>query len=93
MSGIWLDGERTTTVELEGSLEGDALLGGRALRVCRLGSVKSIDIGLVVLGVVQSHDLLGNERFEGIVSVRKRWELVSHFLQVVGGGGVNERTD
>lgn len=90
---MWLCGERTTTVELEGSLESDALLGGRALRVCRLGSVEGVNIGLVVLGMVQSHDLLGNERLEGIVSVRKRWELVSHFLQVVGGGGENERTD
>lgn len=57
ISLLWNNKWLTSSVELEGSLESDALLGGRRLGVRSLSSVQSVDVGLMVLGVVQFHDL------------------------------------
>lgn len=60
-----------TTVEFEGSLKTELSLDistrlelGQTL----LSGVQAIDIGLVVLGVVKSHDLLGDRRLERLWS-------------------------
>jgi hypothetical protein len=78
----------TSAVELERSLEGNALLGGRGLGVSLLGRVQSVDIGLVVLLVVKLHDLAGDERLEGIVGVGEVGEsvLARHVCDVRDGG-------
>lgn len=60
----------TTTVELEGSLESNALLRSRSLGVGLLSGIEGVHIGLVVLGVVESHDLLRDIGLQGIVGVR-----------------------
>jgi len=70
----------TTAVELEGSLESDALFGSRSLCVSSFGSVERVDIGLVVLGVVKSHNLLRDVWLKSIVGVRERRQTVGHFL-------------
>ena len=49
---------RTTAVELQGRLEGDAFLGGGSFGVRLLGSVEGIDVSLMVLLVMKFHDLL-----------------------------------
>lgn len=68
----------TTTVEFEGGLEGDALLGGGGLGVSSLGGVEGVDVGLVVLSVVEGHDFLGDEGLEGIIRIREFGEFVCH---------------
>lgn len=73
-----------TAVELEGGLEGDALLGGGGLCVGLLCGVEGGDIGLVVLLVVELHDLAGDEGLECVVRVREVGEGV---LAGHGGGG------
>jgi hypothetical protein len=62
---------RTTTVEFQGRLEGDAFLGGGRLGVRQLGSVEGVDVSLVVLIVMECHDLLRDVRLEAIVRVRQ----------------------
>lgn len=66
----------TTTVELEGRLQRNALLGRRSLCVRLFSSVQSVDIGLVVLLVVKLHDLPRDERLEGVVGVGEVGESV-----------------
>ena len=68
----------TSAVELEGSLEGDALLGGGRLGVGLLGGVEGVHVGLVVLLVVKLHDLLGDVGLERIVGVGEVGEYVGH---------------
>ncbi len=83
---------RTSTVELQGRLKGDALLCGRRLGVSLFSSIERVDVGLVVFLVVKLHDLTRNERLESVVRVRKVWEgvLAGHLcdnrlcLQVMG---------
>lgn len=48
---------RTTTVEFQGRLEGDAFLWGGRLGVRQLGSVEGVDVSLMVLLVMKLHDL------------------------------------
>lgn len=64
----------TSSVELQSRLQSDSLLGSRRLCVGLLSSVESVDICLVVLCVVESHDLLGDEWLESIVGVGERRE-------------------
>jgi hypothetical protein len=66
----------TTAIKLESRLEGDALLRGGCLGVCRLSSIESIDIGLMMLLVVKLHDLTADEWLKGIIAVRKIRESV-----------------
>lgn len=74
--------ELTSAVELESRLERDALLGGARLRVCLLGGVEGVHVGLVVLLVVKLHDLLGDEGLEAIVGVWEVGENVGHGVEV-----------
>jgi len=62
---------RTTTVEFQGRLEGDAFLGSGRLGVRQLGSVEGVDVSLVMLIVMECHDLLRDVRLEAIVRVRQ----------------------
>ena len=55
---MWVFFLRTTAVEFQGRLEGDAFLGGGSFGVRLLGSVEGIDVSLVVLLVMEFHDLL-----------------------------------
>lgn len=59
----------TSSVELERRLQRDALLGRGRLRVRLLGRVQSVHVRLVVLLVVELHDLAGDEGLEGVVGV------------------------
>lgn len=83
----------TTTVELDGGLELDLLANvvGRDGRVVSLdGVVKVGDVELVVLGVVDGHDLLGDGRLERIVSVGKLGESVlRHFCDIDEDGSLS----
>ena len=54
---MWVFFLRTTAVEFQGRLEGDAFLGGGSFGVRLLGSVEGIDVSLVVLLVMEFHDL------------------------------------
>ena len=72
--------ERTSTVELERSLESNSLLGSCGLGVRGLSSVQSVHVGLVVLGVVESHDLFRDVGLKGIIVVGKRRKSVGHIL-------------
>lgn len=78
----------TTTVELEGRLQRNALLGRRSLCVRLLSSVQSVDIGLVVLLVVKLHDLPRYERLERVVGVGEVGEsvLVRHVVDFCAVG-------
>lgn len=66
------EGAHTPAIELERRLEFYLLLHGRALGVLLLGGVEPRDIRLVVLRVVEGHDLLRDVRLEGVVCVRQR---------------------
>lgn len=69
----------TTTVELDGALKLDLLANivARDGRVVRLDGVVEVgDVELVVLGVVDGHDLLRDGGLERIVSVRELGESV-----------------
>lgn len=48
---------RTTTVELQGRLKGNAFLGGRGFSVGLLGGVEGVDVSLMMLLVMELHDL------------------------------------
>jgi hypothetical protein len=48
---------RTTTVKLQGRLEGDALSGGASAGVSLLGSVEGVDVSLMMFPVMKLHDL------------------------------------
>ena len=68
----------TTTIELQGSLQSDAFLGTAGFGVSFLCSVQSIDISLMVLRVMEQHDLMRYEGLESIVRVRQWGESVRH---------------
>jgi len=59
----------STPIELKSGLQGNRLSGGKAFRVRSFSSVQSVDISLVVFGVMKSHDLLRDMRLQSIVSV------------------------
>ena len=60
----------TSTVELECGLQSNVIFRGRGLGVRFLSRVQTVDIGLMVLFVVKSHDFLANVRLE---SLRDSW--------------------
>lgn len=66
----------TTAVETNDGLKGDALFRGRRPGVVALCGVEGIDVRLVVLVVMQPHDLCNDVGFEGIVVVREVGEVV-----------------
>ena len=59
----------TSSIEIEGTLEGDD--GGRVLGLMELlqGRIEVRDVGLVVLAVVELHDLPADERLERAIVV------------------------
>ena len=59
----------TTAIELESSLESDALLWSGSFGVCSLCGVECIYIGLMMFGVVKNHNLFRNMRLESIVGI------------------------
>jgi hypothetical protein len=77
------DKRLTTTVETDGRLEGDAFLGGLSLDIIALGGVEGSHVSLVVLRVVERHDLLRDVGLEPIVGVRERRKSVNHRVWVV----------
>ena len=62
----------TTAIELQSSLQanhgGDVVLGHR-LRQLLLGHVEVVDVGGVVLAVVQLHDLRADDRLQRVVVI------------------------
>ena len=68
----------TTTVEADRGLEGNAFLGGGGLDIIRLSGIESSHVCLVVLGVVERHDLLRDVGLERIVGIREGGKTVSH---------------
>ena len=64
----------STTVELDGRLQLNLLshVGRRdSLRVGLFGSIQAVDVGLVVLGVVDLHDLAADRRLQRLVLIRQ----------------------
>ena len=78
MRDQYFDARLTTTIEFDGSLERDAFFWGGSLKILFLSSVEGIHVSLVVLGMVQRHDLLRNVGLEGIVGVGEGRKSVSH---------------
>lgn len=68
----------TSSVEFESGLKSNSLLGGRCLGVRRLSSVQRGNVGLMMLGVVESHDLGRDIGLKGVISVGKGGESVRH---------------
>lgn len=65
----------TASVEFQGRLQGDDLLGGfgRSVTGLKLAQrfdrgVQAVHVGLMMLGVVKLHDLLGDRGFQGLSS-------------------------
>lgn len=63
----------STAVKFQGGLKGDSSLDSLGSGFLRLelgegflSGVETVDIGLVVLGVVQGHDLLGDAGLQGL---------------------------
>ncbi len=75
-------GNEPSAVEFEGRLELDLFFRGGGLRVCLLGSVEAVHVRLVVLAVVQLHNLARDKRLEG---------LVARMLSALVGWGESER--
>jgi hypothetical protein len=61
----------TSSIEFKSCLESNALLGSGCFCIRKFSCVESIDIGLVMLRVVESHNLLRDVGLESIVRV---WE-------------------
>jgi hypothetical protein len=79
---------RTTAVEFQGRLKGDAFPGGGGLGVGLLGSIEGVDVSLMMLPVMEFHDLLGDVRLETFVWVLQIGESVlsgRHGLEKVCG--------
>ena len=57
--------------------EGEVILLAGFRELC-LGGVEPIDVGEVMLVVMQMHGLLVNVRFEGIVGIGKGGQFMSH---------------
>ena len=74
----------TSTVELERALQRNPLARATGLRVRLLGRVERVHVRLVVLLVVQLHNLLRDEGLEAVVRVRQVREGVS--TESSGGG-------
>jgi len=72
-----------TTVKLESTKESNAFLG--RLRGVERGlcSIQAVHVGLVVLLVVESHDLLADVGLKGIVWVRQIGEDVGHGCELL----------
>lgn len=47
----------TSTVKLESSEESDLLLGSLGAGKAGVGSIQTVDVGLMMLSVMESHDL------------------------------------
>ena len=58
-----------STVELDRGLETNTFLSRMCESVLLFGCVESVDIGLVMLFVVESHNLRGNVGLEGVVRI------------------------
>lgn len=58
----------TTTVELQSSLELDALLGSGRLGVGFLCLVQTVHVGLVMLRMMQIHNLARDVRLESLIN-------------------------
>ena len=80
MGHILRDKRLTTTVEADGGLEGDAFFRGGSLEIVGLGGVEGSYVSLVVLCVVERHDLLRDEGLEPIVGVREGGKIVDHVV-------------
>jgi len=77
----------TSAIKLKGCLQRDALFWGGGFRVRGLRCVQRVHVSLMVLRVVQSHDLLRDIRLKRIVRVGERGKSICHFGAVVSGGG------
>ena len=77
------DKKLTTTVEADDRLEGDPFLGGASLDIIGLSGIEGSHVCLVVLRVVERHDLLRDVGLERIVVVREGGKTVSHVVRVV----------
>lgn len=77
------DKKLTTTVEADDRLEGDPFLGGTSLNIIGLSGIEGSHVCLVVLRVVERHDLLRDVGLERIVVVREGGKTVSHLVGVV----------
>lgn len=64
-------------------MEGNAFLGGGSLDIVGLSGVEGSHVRLVVLRVVEGHDLLRDVGLERIVGVREGGNTVSHRVCVV----------
>lgn len=64
---------RTAAIELQRALQLDLLLHVRGLGVGLLGGVEPVDVRLVVLGMVQVHDLLRDVGFESLCRIYEPW--------------------
>ncbi|CAG8587315.1 13967_t:CDS:2 [Acaulospora colombiana] len=80
----------TATVELDGGLESDPLLGGAGSRIGLFSLVQGVDIGLMVFLMVEDHDLLDNVWLEGIVGVREGWK---RLIRTVSGRSVHKKSN
>ena len=82
--------EVSSTVELQRSMEtnhrGDVLLG-HGLGQLLLGHVEVVDVGGVVLAVVELHDLRADDGLQGVVVVGKVGQAVLPSLADGGKGG------
>ena len=58
--------KRTSAVELESRLQRDFFQGRVRLGVRLLSSVQAVDVGLVMLRMMQPHDFLRNMWFESL---------------------------
>lgn len=63
----------TAAIELQRALQLDLLLHIRGLGVGFLSSVEPVDVRLVVLGMVQVHDLLRDVGFESLCRIYEPW--------------------
>lgn len=63
--------DMTTAIETKRGLQGDALFRGSRLGIVVLGSIERIDIGLMMLVVMEAHDLCDDVRLERIIAVRE----------------------
>ena len=83
----------STTVELERLEEGDTFLGRGSGSLRLFGRVERVDVRLVVLLVVELHDLARDEGLERIVGVGEVGESVLARHVCNGRDGLGERRE
>jgi len=66
-----------SAVELDCSLESDLLARSRGRAIGRLGRLERVDVRLVVLGVMNGHNLLADVRLKRVIRVRELGQLAS----------------